>query len=170
MAAYYKLGQDQDYPPTKWVPAPYPLLRYGFIKRKCLNQASTPEITTRTATGSSLTSTSTSKGIIISLFGRLALLVLSCSRMSTIVRNSPLQSPMGNVKRYCNLRNNNNMLVALPIDFSKVRSLAILGSDAGPNLDGPNGCSDRGCDQGTLAVGWGSGSEYFIPLPFSSFC
>lgn len=50
--------------------------------------------------------------------------------------------------------------LALPIDFSKVKNLGIFGSDAGANPDGPNGCSDRGCDQGTLAVGWGSGSAY----------
>jgi len=56
---------------------------------------------------------------------------------------------------------------ALPIDFSKVKNIAILGSDAGPNPDGPNGCSDRGCDQGTLALGWGSGSE-FSPFFFIS--
>lgn len=54
------------------------------------------------------------------------------------------------------------MPLALPIDFSKVKNLAILGSDAGPNPDGPNGCPDRGCDQGTLAVGWGSGSESLL--------
>ncbi|KII87356.1 glycoside hydrolase family 3 protein [Plicaturopsis crispa FD-325 SS-3] len=56
------------------------------------------------------------------------------------------------------LKNVNN---TLPFDFSKVKSLAILGSDAGGNPDGPNGCTDRGCDQGTLAVGWGSGSANF---------
>jgi beta-glucosidase len=50
-------------------------------------------------------------------------------------------------------------LLALPIDFSKIKNLAILGSDAGPNPSGPNSCSDRGCDDGTLALGWGSGSE-----------
>lgn len=37
----------------------------------------------------------------------------------------------------------------------------IFGEDAGPNLWGPNGCSDRGCDNGTLACGWGSGSANF---------
>ena len=56
----------------------------------------------------------------------------------------------------------NPLQLALPIDFSKIKNLAILGSDAGPNPDGPNGCSDRGCDQGTLALGWGSGSKSLI--------
>jgi hypothetical protein len=31
----------------------------------------------------------------------------------------------------------------------------------GPNLDGPNGCSDRGCDNGTLGMAWGSGTANF---------
>ncbi|KAJ6563389.1 glycoside hydrolase superfamily [Mycena vulgaris] len=42
--------------------------------------------------------------------------------------------------------------------------IGIFGSDAGPNPDGPNGCRDRGCDQGTLAMGWGSGTANF-PYP-----
>lgn len=57
------------------------------------------------------------------------------------------------------LKNTKN---ALPINFSKVKNLAIIGSDAGPNPDGPNSCGDRGCDQGTLAIGWGSGSTYSV--------
>ncbi|KIM83540.1 glycoside hydrolase family 3 protein [Piloderma croceum F 1598] len=54
-----------------------------------------------------------------------------------------------------------NTKQTLPINLSKVKNLAILGSDAGPNPDGPNSCSDRGCDQGTLALGWGSGTANF---------
>ncbi|KAI1645823.1 glycoside hydrolase family 3 protein [Daldinia loculata] len=38
--------------------------------------------------------------------------------------------------------------------------IAIFGEDAGPG-DGPNHCPDRGCNQGTLASGWGSGSVEF---------
>ncbi|KAI0011422.1 glycoside hydrolase family 3 protein [Xylariaceae sp. FL0662B] len=38
--------------------------------------------------------------------------------------------------------------------------VAIFGEDAGPG-DGPNACPDRGCNQGTLASGWGSGSVDF---------
>ncbi|OTB07246.1 glycoside hydrolase family 3 protein [Hypoxylon sp. CI-4A] len=48
---------------------------------------------------------------------------------------------------------------ALPL--KKPKFLAVIGEDAGPNPLGPNGCSDRGCDQGTLALGWGSGSADF---------
>lgn len=44
----------------------------------------------------------------------------------------------------------------LPLE--KPKFLAVIGEDAGPNLYGPNGCSDHGCDNGTLAMGWGSGT------------
>jgi beta-glucosidase len=53
------------------------------------------------------------------------------------------------------LKNTNG---ALPLNANKIKRMGIFGSDAGPNPDGPNGCSDRGCDQGTLAMGWGSGT------------
>lgn len=43
---------------------------------------------------------------------------------------------------------------ALPL--MSPRQLAVIGEDAGPSLFGPNGCADRGCDNGTLAMGWGS--------------
>jgi len=38
---------------------------------------------------------------------------------------------------------------------------AVFGNDAGENENGPNGCPDRGCDNGTLAMGWGSGTSDF---------
>lgn len=38
--------------------------------------------------------------------------------------------------------------------------LAIFGEDAGPGR-GPNACVDRGCNQGTLGSGWGSGAVEF---------
>ncbi|SPO00260.1 probable beta-glucosidase [Cephalotrichum gorgonifer] len=38
--------------------------------------------------------------------------------------------------------------------------IGIFGEDAGPG-DGPNACLDRGCNQGTLASGWGSGAVEF---------
>uniref|UniRef100_UPI003CC92269 beta-glucosidase n=1 Tax=Thermoascus aurantiacus TaxID=5087 RepID=UPI003CC92269 len=37
----------------------------------------------------------------------------------------------------------------------------VFGEDAGSNRWGANGCSDRGCDNGTLAMGWGSGTADF---------
>jgi hypothetical protein len=54
------------------------------------------------------------------------------------------------------LKNVNN---ALPL--SKPKFVAVIGEDAGPNVWGPNGCSDRGCDNGTLGMAWGSGSANF---------
>ena len=43
------------------------------------------------------------------------------------------------------LRNVNNTL-----PLSKPKFVAVIGEDAGPNPWGPNSCSDRGCDNGTL--------------------
>ena len=55
------------------------------------------------------------------------------------------------------LKNTNN---ALPL-AGKERLTAVFGNDAGDNPTGPNGCSDRGCDNGTLAQGWGSGTANY---------
>ncbi|CAI7652711.1 unnamed protein product [Penicillium pancosmium] len=49
---------------------------------------------------------------------------------------------------------------ALPLTHNE-RFVAILGEDAGSNPAGANGCADRGCDDGTLAMGWGSGTANF---------
>ncbi|KAF4456402.1 beta-glucosidase [Fusarium austroafricanum] len=48
---------------------------------------------------------------------------------------------------------------ALPL--KKPKFLAVIGEDAGSNPAGPNGCGDRGCDNGTLAMAWGSGTSSF---------
>ncbi|KAI1795339.1 glycoside hydrolase superfamily [Ganoderma leucocontextum] len=48
---------------------------------------------------------------------------------------------------------------ALPL--GKPKSIAIIGDDAGPSSKGPNGYPDRGGDDGTLAMGWGSGTANF---------
>ncbi|KAF7371524.1 Beta-glucosidase [Mycena venus] len=60
---------------------------------------------------------------------------------------------------------------ALPLAVKNIKRIAIIGSDLGPNPDGANGCSDcvllvlyflnRGCSQGTMAIGWGSGALFF---------
>lgn len=55
------------------------------------------------------------------------------------------------------LKNTNN---TLPLT-GKEKLIAVFGSDAGDNPYGPNGCSDRGCDNGTLGMAWGSGSANF---------
>ena len=55
------------------------------------------------------------------------------------------------------LKNTNN---ALPLT-GREKLTAVFGEDAGDNPNGPNGCPDRGCDNGTLAMAWGSGSANF---------
>ncbi|KAI9810477.1 MAG: hypothetical protein M1827_006253 [Pycnora praestabilis] len=55
------------------------------------------------------------------------------------------------------LKNTNG---TLPLSTS-IRLTAVIGEDAGDNPYGPNGCSDRGCDNGTLGMAWGSGSANF---------
>ena len=55
------------------------------------------------------------------------------------------------------LKNNNSVL---PLT-GKERFTAVFGYDAGGNPAGPNGCNDRGCDNGTLAMAWGSGTANF---------
>jgi beta-glucosidase len=47
----------------------------------------------------------------------------------------------------------------LPLNGRK--TLAIIGEDAFNNPKGPNACADRGCNTGTLAMGWGSGTAEF---------
>lgn len=54
------------------------------------------------------------------------------------------------------LKNERN---ALPLKGPK--SIAVIGSGAGANSDGPNACSDRSCNKGVLAMGWGSGTANF---------
>ncbi|KAF2172405.1 glycoside hydrolase family 3 protein [Zasmidium cellare ATCC 36951] len=49
---------------------------------------------------------------------------------------------------------------ALPLT-GKEKLTTVFGSDAAENQYGPNGCADRGCDNGTLAMGWGSGTANF---------
>ncbi|KAI9485708.1 MAG: glycoside hydrolase superfamily [Benjaminiella poitrasii] len=56
------------------------------------------------------------------------------------------------------LRNEDNIL---PLSESRIKKLAIIGSDAGPNPMGLNACADHGCNNGTLAQGWGSGVASF---------
>lgn len=48
---------------------------------------------------------------------------------------------------------------ALPLN--NTRWLNIIGEDAGPSKYGPNGISDRGGDNGTLGIGWGSGTANY---------
>lgn len=54
------------------------------------------------------------------------------------------------------LKNEGN---ALPLQ--QPRFTAVFGSDAANSMYGPNGCADRGCDNGTLGQGWGSGTANY---------
>lgn len=54
------------------------------------------------------------------------------------------------------LKNTNQ---ALPL--KKPRNIVLIGNDAGPARNGPNGFGDRGGDDGILAMGWGSGTAQF---------
>lgn len=49
---------------------------------------------------------------------------------------------------------------ALPLTGQEMFT-AVIGEDADNNRWGPNGCPDVGCDMGTLAAGWGSGTGVF---------
>ncbi|KAJ7643791.1 glycoside hydrolase family 3 protein [Roridomyces roridus] len=48
---------------------------------------------------------------------------------------------------------------ALPL--RKLTSIGIIGNGSGPNSRGLNGCPDSQCDDGVLAMGWGSGTASF---------
>ncbi|KAI9780207.1 MAG: hypothetical protein M1816_003155 [Peltula sp. TS41687] len=54
------------------------------------------------------------------------------------------------------LKNNNNTL-----PLKKPRFIGVFGQDAAEIPYGENGCPDRGCDNGTLAQGWGSGTSNY---------
>ncbi len=47
------------------------------------------------------------------------------------------------------------------LPLNKPKLVVVIGEDAGSNPDGPNGCSDRGCDNGSLGMAWGSGTANF---------
>ena len=49
---------------------------------------------------------------------------------------------------------------ALPLTNTE-KLTTVFGSDSAENGWGPNGCPDRGCDNGTFAMGWGSGTANF---------
>ncbi|EHY57368.1 hypothetical protein HRR83_002853 [Exophiala dermatitidis] len=65
------------------------------------------------------------------------------------------------------LKNSGSILPLSPslpeLESGLRKRVAVVGEDAGPGK-GPNYCEDRGCNQGTLAVGWGSGSTEFTYL------
>nr|WAP05611.1 beta-glucosidase [Talaromyces funiculosus] len=83
-----------------------------------------------------------------------------------------LFSPSGVVNQFVNVQGNHNTIarevardaitllknVNQTLPLSTNASLSVFGTDAGPNSGGLNSCSDMGCDNGILTMGWGSGS------------
>lgn len=71
------------------------------------------------------------------------------------------------------LKNEENLLPLDPklssVQANRPKRVTVVGDDAGPGK-GRNYCDDRACNQGTLAVGWGSGATEFTYLidPFSA--
>ncbi|SGY55053.1 BQ5605_C006g03956 [Microbotryum silenes-dioicae] len=65
-----------------------------------------------------------------------------------------------------------NIANALPLKASHLKSVGIFGADAGPAKNGPNEFPDRSGLDGTLAMGWGSGTVNFPYLvnPLSAIC
>ncbi|KAK0673676.1 family 3 putative glycoside hydrolase [Cercophora samala] len=49
----------------------------------------------------------------------------------------------------------------LPLSKSSLPSLAVIGNDAHDNPNGPNSCPERACINGTVAMGYGSGTADF---------
>jgi beta-glucosidase len=47
------------------------------------------------------------------------------------------------------------------LPLKKPESLSIIGQDAAVEAAGPNACNDIACNNGTLAMGWGSGTAEF---------
>ncbi|SCZ97932.1 BZ3500_MvSof-1268-A1-R1_Chr7-3g09643 [Microbotryum saponariae] len=54
-----------------------------------------------------------------------------------------------------------NVANALPLKAGQLKSVGIFGADAGPAKNGPNEFPDRSGLDGTLAMGWGSGTVNF---------
>lgn len=88
------------------------------------------------------------------------------------------QGPLVQINQHVDVRGNHSTLVrqmgaastvllkninnTLPLKGNE-KLTAVFGEDAGGNVNGPNSCSDKGCNNGTLAMAWGSGS---ITLPY----
>jgi beta-glucosidase len=89
----------------------------------------------------------------------------------------PVDSPIGLVNEHIDVRGDHAKLIreiarastvllkndgVLPLTGNE-RNVGIFGRDAGSSPNGVNGCADHGCDEGTLASGWGSGTN---PFPY----
>ncbi|KAF8649775.1 hypothetical protein AX16_005541 [Volvariella volvacea WC 439] len=102
LAAWYLLGQDQDFPPVNF---------HAWNLNDPFNKH-------------------------VNVQGNHKELIREIGKASTVL-----------------LKNQNNVL-----PLRAPRTLAIIGSHAGPSSRGPNGYADRGGNDGVLAMGWGSGT------------
>lgn len=117
MAAYYYLGQDQDYPELNFASGDFATYDYLYPGENLDYQKVNWHLDVRKNHGQLIRNIGANSIVMLKNNGTL-----------------PLKSP---------------------------RQVAIIGEDAGPSIYGPNGCSDRGCNNGTLAMLWGSGSTNF---------
>ncbi|OKL61254.1 putative beta-glucosidase F [Talaromyces atroroseus] len=84
-----------------------------------------------------------------------------------------LFSPTGVVNQFVNVQGNHSIVaravardaitllknVNETLPLSSSANLSVFGTDAGPNSKGLNSCTDMGCDNGILTMGWGSGTS-----------
>lgn len=84
-----------------------------------------------------------------------------------------LFSPTGVVNQFVNVQGNHSIVARAvardaitlvknvndTLPLSTTASLSVFGTDAGPNPNGLNSCSDMGCNEGILTMGWGSGTS-----------
>jgi beta-glucosidase len=120
VAAWYQMGQDQDYPPPNFstnsgskefflYPGAIPDSPYGVVNQ-FINVQADHNITARQVAQDAVTL----------------------------------------------LKNDGGLL---PLNVSA--PLVVFGTDAEVNSNGPNACSDRNCNKGTLGMGWGSGTANY---------
>ncbi|KAF7303827.1 Beta-glucosidase [Mycena indigotica] len=126
-AAYYRLGQDKNYPSVNFAQ----LTQQTYLNGQLVNEHIK----------------------YLSLFA----LVRADLELSVQGHHYKVIREIGAASAIL-LKNTNN---ALPLSVKNFKRIGIFGSDAGVNPDGPNGCDSHGCDQGTLAMGWGSGTANF---------
>lgn len=101
----------------------------------------------------------------------------SSSPQDQVIVNKFVEAESGDSKKIARqvaaeaitLLKNDDQILPLDASLSSIRAagsvkkIALVGDDAGPGK-GPNYCDDRACNQGTLAVGWGSGATEFTYL------
>lgn len=119
MAAWYQMGQDNDYPPPNF-------------------SANTADATGPLYPGA-LISPSGVVNQFVNVQGNHAVVAREIAQDAITL-----------------LKNINNSL-----PFTNGSRISVFGTDARNNSGGLNSCSDQGCDNGVLGMGWGSGSAKY---------